>query len=40
MVHVGIDDMIASIRINEKIISFNAKMEDLYGKDKAKKQMD
>ena len=40
MDHVGIDDMIASIRINEKIISFNAKMEDLYGKDKAKKQMD
>jgi MarR family transcriptional regulator, organic hydroperoxide resistance regulator len=35
--YVGIDDMMMSLRINEKINEFNNMMEEEYGKDKTKK---
>jgi len=35
--YVGIDDMLTSLRINEKINDFNIMMEEEHGKDKTKK---
>jgi DNA-binding MarR family transcriptional regulator len=35
--YVGLDDMMMSLRINEKINEFNNMMEEDYGKDKTKK---